>query len=1015
MRQRAPDGTGGGSIGRTAGGAEDDASVNGVPAFKFPAPISSTGKRTTTGLMPAVGGSPSVSVTSEVSTPGADGELAPPRRRRAGSLFFPHAVPVIEDRQHRHGRSRSRNRSRGGKGGVSSHGGSANSIHSFHPSEDASVAAEPEEEMTPYPSRLPSKRMEQRQRHKQRRLQRQMSRRGRRSGSRSPADSDGNGDGDGDGDGSGRGRNILDDIDSSLLSGTAQSTTRSARDTSYSSSSSSSGSSSSSSSSSSDDDDYLVPMALVVGHDNAIGKDRTVVLHERSLGVLPPTSMLRQRLTMLVFNQYFEAVVMVLILTSSVLLALEHPRLDSDSGLANFLRIADITLVVVFATEMTLKIVAMGLYAHEGAYLRSQWNVLDCFVVFVGILSLALDGRIQFLRSLRALRPLRLVSRNPAMRIVVNSLVRAIPSMFNVVLVCFLFWLIFGILGVQLFAGKFYSCDLRTVANRAECLAAGGTWTNSDRTFDNVMFAMLYLFEVATLEMWPDLMYQAVDAVGVDQQPRRDHSPLIGLYFVAFIIVVSFFALNLFVGVVIDNFNEIKKIYNGSVFLTQDQQNWLEAQKKMLKARPSVLPPCPTSPVRRAAFKLVMDRRFDLVIMAIICLNITFMAAEHFGQPASLTTALKIANKTFISIFVLEALLKIAALGPRHYFASAWNRFDSFIVVISLPDLFGVEIGIGATVLRVFRVFRIFKLVKTAKGLRVLFRTLLYSLPTLWNVGSILIMLFFIYAVAGVSAFGLVSKGNFLTDQANFDHFGIAMLTLFRCATGESWNGIMRDIMNNDGGTKAAWVYFVSFMIIIFFVLVNLFIAVILENFADISEDSSAGDDALTSASYDNYAEVWSTYDPRRSLYIPSSSIPAFLRDLDPPLGLGPGSTLREANMMVLQLHSLPDYGGRVHFSKLLLALADARIGVPLPNTLDVEAEVARSWSRIFRAPEVEDSAFSSIAEHHAARFVQRHWREFATRRKLERAKGKARTGDAYSRITAELPPLMLSEGGGEP
>ncbi|GAA6080143.1 sodium channel protein type 2 subunit alpha-like isoform X1, partial [Tachysurus ichikawai] len=134
---------------------------------------------------------------------------------------------------------------------------------------------------------------------------------------------------------------------------------------------------------------------------------------------------------------------------------------------------------------------------------------------------------IKSLRTLRALRPLRALSRFEGMRVVVNALLGAIPSIMNVLLVCLIFWLIFSIMGVNLFAGKYYYCvnsttdellPLDVVNNKSECLALvndSARWKNVKINFDNVGAGYLALLQVATFKGWMDIMYAAVDSRNV--------------------------------------------------------------------------------------------------------------------------------------------------------------------------------------------------------------------------------------------------------------------------------------------------------------------------------------------------------------------------------------------------------------------------------------------------------------------------------------------------------------------
>lgn len=146
------------------------------------------------------------------------------------------------------------------------------------------------------------------------------------------------------------------------------------------------------------------------------------------------------------------------------------------------------------------------------------------------------------------------------MKKVVQSLINAIPDIFNVSVISFLFFMLFGILGINYFKGAFFHCawpDDRSyeVTTKTDCINYGGVWKNENYSFDNVLVAMLTLFEMSTTEGWVAVMWSGVDAVGIDKQPEFEKQILWVFFFIFFIIVGSNFLLNLFVGVVINKFN----------------------------------------------------------------------------------------------------------------------------------------------------------------------------------------------------------------------------------------------------------------------------------------------------------------------------------------------------------------------------------------------------------------------------------------------------------------------------
>jgi hypothetical protein len=265
--------------------------------------------------------------------------------------------------------------------------------------------------------------------------------------------------------------------------------------------------------------------------------------------------------------------------------------------------VIDLAFTVLFFIEAMIKIIAKGFYFNNlgpvTPYIKSYWNMLDAFVVSASLtdlvfLILKIDMQslqaLKALRALRALRPLRVISKNEGMRLIVNALLASIPSMTNVLLVCSLFILIFAIMGVNFFKGTFFRCvdppnaevliDMATIITYDDCMAADGEWKNKNANFDSVLNSMLTLFIMMTTEGWTDVMNDGVDSVGIHKQPKRNANIGLVVFFIAYMIIGSQFIINLFVGVVIDNFNTIKeKEELGNMFVTQQQRSWIEIQK----------------------------------------------------------------------------------------------------------------------------------------------------------------------------------------------------------------------------------------------------------------------------------------------------------------------------------------------------------------------------------------------------------------------------------------------------
>ena len=186
-------------------------------------------------------------------------------------------------------------------------------------------------------------------------------------------------------------------------------------------------------------------------------------------------------------------------------------------------------------------------------------------------------------------------------------------------------------------------------------------------------------------------------------------------------------------------------------------------------------------------------------------------------------------------------------------------------------------------VVRVFRIGRILRLVKSAKGIRTLLFSLAISLPALFNIGLLLFLVMFIYAIFGMSFFMHVKFTDGIDDIFNFQTFGNSMILLFQTSTSAGWDGVLSGLMNDEppgcndtasdirpngdcGNTRLAIIYLVTYLVISFLVVINMYIAVILENFSQATEDVQQG---LTQDDFDMYYEVWERFDEKATQYIP--------------------------------------------------------------------------------------------------------------------------------------------------
>ncbi|XP_051015982.1 voltage-dependent T-type calcium channel subunit alpha-1I [Acomys russatus] len=597
------------------------------------------------------------------------------------------------------------------------------------------------------------------------------------------------------------------------------------------------------------------------------------VREDWSVYLFSPENKFRLLCQTIIAHKLFDYVVLAFIFLNCITIALERPQIEAGSTERIFLTVSNYIFTAIFVGEMTLKVVSLGLYFGEQAYLRSSWNVLDGFLVFVSIIDIVVSvasaggakilGVLRVLRLLRTLRPLRVISRAPGLKLVVETLISSLKPIGNIVLICCAFFIIFGILGVQLFKGKFYHClgvDTRNITNRSDCVAANYRWVHHKYNFDNLGQALMSLFVLASKDGWVNIMYNGLDAVAVDQQPVTNHNPWMLLYFISFLLIVSFFVLNMFVGVVVENFHKCRQHQEAEEARRREEKRLRRLEKKRRKAQrlPYYATYCPT---RLLIHSMCTSHYLDIFITFIICLNVVTMSLEHYNQPTSLETALKYCNYMFTTVFVLEAVLKLVAFGLRRFFKDRWNQLDLAIVLLSVMGITLEEIEINAAlpinptiirIMRVLRIARVLKLLKMATGMRALLDTVVQALPQVGNLGLLFMLLFFIYAALGVELFGKLvcndeNPCEGMSRHATFENFGMAFLTLFQVSTGDNWNGIMKDTLRDCTHDERSCLsslqfvsplYFVSFVLTAQFVLINVVVAVLMKHLDDSNKEA---------------------------------------------------------------------------------------------------------------------------------------------------------------------------------
>ncbi|XP_049806868.1 voltage-dependent calcium channel type A subunit alpha-1-like [Schistocerca nitens] len=249
--------------------------------------------------------------------------------------------------------------------------------------------------------------------------------------------------------------------------------------------------------------------------------------------------------------------------------------------------------------------------------------------------------------------------------------------------------------------------------------------------------------------------------------------------------------------------------------------------------------------------------------------------------------------------------------------------------------------------LRLFRAARLIKLLRQGYTIRILLWTFVQSFKALPYVCLLIAMLFFIYAIIGMQVFGNIDLDpeTSITRHNNFRSFVQGLMLLFRCATGEAWPSIMLSCISgrpcdklarkpgSECGSNLAYAYFVSFIFFCSFLMLNLFVAVIMDNFDYLTRDSSI----LGAHHLDEFVRIWAEYDPNATGKIHYTEMYDMLKNMDPPLGFGNKCPNRLAYKKLIRMNMPVDEDGKVNFTTTLFALIRENLSIKVRSADEMD------------------------------------------------------------------------------
>ncbi|KAJ3664869.1 hypothetical protein Zmor_000408 [Zophobas morio] len=658
------------------------------------------------------------------------------------------------------------------------------------------------------------------------------------------------------------------------------------------------------------------------------------------------------------------------------------------------LQVAEYCFVIFMSIELALKILADGLFFTPKAYVKDVAALLDVFIYLVSLVFLCWmpkkvppNSGAQLLMILRCLRPLRIFTLVPHMRKVVYELCRGFKEILLVSTLLVLLMFIFASYGVQLYGGKLARCNDPNITKREDCvgvffrrvfvtkmkLTPGANetypsilvprvWANPRRfNFDNIGDAMLTLFEVLSFKGWLDVRDVLIKALG----------PAHAIYIHVYIFLGCMIGLTLFVGVVIANYSENK----GTALLTVDQRRWCDLKKRLKIAQPLHLPPRPDGKKFRAfIYDITQNIKFKRCIAMMVLINSALLGVTWNKEEAH-TDILATVGMICTLLFLVEVVMKNIAFTPRGYLQSRRNRYDLFVTVMGVIWMFfhtmfknDLTYFVGFMVV----ILRFFTITGKHATLKMLMLTVGVSVCKSFFIIFGMFLLVFFYALAGTIIFGTVKYGEGIGRRANFESPVTGVAMLFRIVTGEDWNKIMHDCMiqppyctpadnywqTDCGNFTGSLIYFCTFYVIITYIVLNLLVAIIMENF---SLFYSNEEDALLSyADIRNFQNTWNIVDIHQRGVIPVRRVKFILRLLKGRLEVDPQKDRLLFKHMCYELERLHN-GEDVTFHDVINMLSYR--SVDIRKALQLEELLARE-------------EFEYIIEEEVAKQTIRTWLE---------------------------------------
>lgn len=619
-----------------------------------------------------------------------------------------------------------------------------------------------------------------------------------------------------------------------------------------------------------------------------------------------------------IFVLFFSITTVVLIVFTCYITPLR--RMKYSRSIWNRSTYVDIGFVCILSLEFLVKTVADGVIYTPNAYLRNPWNIID-FIVLVSmwinfIAFVRNNGNLsRIFRGLTALRALRCLTISNMARKTFNMVVfDGIRKIFEATFVSLTLLFPFTIWGMNIFRGRLGTCSDSNM-DKDGCF---NEFTNSVFQWDVMMprvyqqpslyldsfgSALRSMYEIVSLEGWVDLLENLVNSTGVGTIPSTFASPGNAVFLVLFNFLSMVFILNLFVSFIINNHAKT----TGSAYYTLEEKSWLESQKLLSQAKPSVAPSLIELPKSRQFFYLLAVEKknfyYALFLHLTLYAHIIVLLCRTYKRPHAGSDFESIFFMISTTIFFIHETFHLYGEGFRIYIRSKWNVLRFGIVLTSF-----VLTAIGfsfsndgiwfANIKELFHLVMFLLIIPQNDTLLELVETAAASWPPILSLTYTWGILFLVYAIALNQIFGTTKLGANTTDNINFRTVIKSLIVLFRCSFGEGWNYIMDDltltepycfftergnITSDCGSTTYAYILLMSWNIVSMYIFLNMFISLIIGNFSYVYRRGGSNS-AIDRREVLKYIDAWAKYDSDGTGYLEFSHLPRLMHSFTGPL-----------------------------------------------------------------------------------------------------------------------------------